>query len=280
MTRHWNEQQEQLAIQWAERAICYTWLHNESANDFNRKKQYIGIPNILTSSMAGIGNAYAFSSSPPVWIQVGNMITTSTAAFLATLNSFLKYAELAESHRNMSKEFAIYSRAIATQLSFPNVDRENPKEFLIKYQQSFDDLIAKAPHIPDHIIKRFTKTKIYEDESFAKPLIVNALEPVVAHESMASQHQHLEHSPTSSYLPKTTSRTVTSPLTLFRRTANEVKTIGDISRRLSQDLSAMGETLEMDSLKLPRTGSVPVILNVPSVSDSDSDSGSTFYSGQ
>lgn len=254
MPRAWNEEQEHLAIQWGERAAGYMWLHNEASNDYSKKKQYIGIPTILISALASAGSVSTINSKPPLSLQIVNGVTTFGTVLLATLNNFLKYAELAEAHRNMSKEFSVYTRAIATQLSFPTADREAPKDFLSKYQQIFDDLIAKAPHIPDHIIKSFRET--FTDPSIAQPLIVNALAPIVAYESSSNQdHNNLN---------TTVSQ---SPISVFRRSAQKVKTIGDISRRLSQDLSVLAS--HQETLDVPLD---VVVLDVPSAPASEESS--------
>jgi len=271
-TTHWNEEQEQLAIQWGERAAGYMWLHNEASNDYSRKRQYIGIPTIVVSSLASAGNVSTINSKPPLALQIVNGVTSFATVLLATLNNFLKYAELAESHRNMSKEFSTYTRAIATQLSFPTADRDHPKDFLNKYQQIFDDLIAKAPHIPDNVITKFSQT--FQDDSIAKPLIVNALAPIVAYESTSNRHHHHHHNS-----PDTSNQSSQSPMSVFRRTARKVRTINELSRRLSQDLSVLEGTLGTP-IDITETVDIPldtVVINVDqdsagSVSSSSSES--------
>ncbi len=245
---HWNDEQVNLAIQWGERAAGYMWLHNEASNDYSRKKQYIGIPTIIISSLASVGSVATINSNPPLTLQILNGVTTFATVLLATLNNFLQFAEIAESHRNMSKEFSTYSRAISTQLSFPSSDRDNPKEFLNKYQHIFDDLIAKAPHIPDKIIKRFNLT--FNDNSIAKPLIVNSLTPIVAYES----HSNGE-SPDGSNQDET--------ISVFKRSVQQI-----ICRRRSVNLG-IREAMDDVYHERPLGKTYPAIKRRPSIGTLD-----------
>ena len=49
----WTKQQEQLLVQWAEKASGYAWLHTRCVNYFRHRNLYISIPASIFGYIAG-----------------------------------------------------------------------------------------------------------------------------------------------------------------------------------------------------------------------------------
>ena len=53
MKKQWTDEQEQLLINWAEKASGYSWMHNKSIQYFRRLSLYISIPASIFGYLAG-----------------------------------------------------------------------------------------------------------------------------------------------------------------------------------------------------------------------------------
>ena len=49
----WTKQQEQLLVQWGEKASGYAWLHTRCVNYFRHRNLYISIPASIFGYIAG-----------------------------------------------------------------------------------------------------------------------------------------------------------------------------------------------------------------------------------
>ena len=52
----WSYQHERILIEWADKAICYRWLHLESHRSYSFKNRWFTIPVIIMSTLTGTAN--------------------------------------------------------------------------------------------------------------------------------------------------------------------------------------------------------------------------------
>ena len=52
----WSIQHEKILVEWADKAICYRWLHSTSHNSFASKARWFTIPVIIMSTLTGTAN--------------------------------------------------------------------------------------------------------------------------------------------------------------------------------------------------------------------------------
>ena len=112
----WTIEQERLLAEWAEKAKCFRWLHNRSEKSYRSKNYAFTIPVIILSTLTGTAN-FAMDSFVPDESKPLAMATVGSvnifAGILSTLQNFLRYAELMESHRLCEVQWSKFGRNIA-----------------------------------------------------------------------------------------------------------------------------------------------------------------------
>ena len=101
----WTKEQEFLLAEWAEKASCYRWLHGRAEKKYRRSNYAFTIPVIIMSTLTGTAN-FAMDSFVPEEHKKTAMAAVGGvnifAGIISTLQNFLRYAELMESHRSIS----------------------------------------------------------------------------------------------------------------------------------------------------------------------------------
>lgn len=175
----WSEEHEHILVDWADKAMCYRWLHSQANNKFANLSRWFTIPVIIISTLTGTAN-FAQDRVSSDYIPVFVMIVGSLniiAGIISTVSQFLKINELNESHRVSSIAWDKFYRNIKIELA------KNPKERIpvgqmIKLaKEEFDRLMETSPVIQTDIINKFTKTFKDKDtfKAIKKPEICDDL---------------------------------------------------------------------------------------------------------
>ncbi len=156
----WTPEHEPIFVEWADKAICYRWLHSKSHNNYSTLNTMFTIPVIIMSTLTGTAN-FAQDRIPSEYVGIYTMIIGSInilAGILTTIQQFLKISELNEAHRVSSIAWSKFSRNIKVELAKSPIER-TPVIQLIKHsKEEFDRLIETSPTVSDKIIKLFIKT--------------------------------------------------------------------------------------------------------------------------
>ena len=174
--KEWTLEQEELLAEWAEKAACYRWLHNKSEKYYRVRNYAFTIPVIILSTLTGTANFAMDSFVPEEQKKMAMGIVGGVnifAGILSTLQNFLRYAELMESHRSISVSWSKFSRNIAVELALDTKRRKHAGDFLKICRAEFDRLIEQAPSVDDSIIKEFN-TK-FKGIDIIRPEICNGL---------------------------------------------------------------------------------------------------------
>jgi len=174
--KDWTLEQEELLAEWAEKAACYRWLHNKSEKYYRVRNYSFTIPVIILSTLTGTANFAMDSFIPDDYKKMAMGIVGGVnifAGILSTLQNFLRYAELMESHRSISVSWSKFSRNIAVELALDTKRRKHAGDFLKICRAEFDRLIEQAPSVDDSIIKEFNKK--FKEIDIIKPEICNGL---------------------------------------------------------------------------------------------------------
>jgi len=172
----WTSAQEQLLAEWSEKATCYRWLHSRSEKSYRTKNYSFTIPVIILSTLTGTANFAMDSFVPEEHKQIAMACVGGVnifAGILSTLQNFLRYAELMESHRLCEVQWSKFGRNIAVELALDPKRRKPANDFLKVCRAEYDRLIEQSPPIDDHIIKQF-KTN-FKSVDIRKPDICNGL---------------------------------------------------------------------------------------------------------
>jgi hypothetical protein len=157
----WTPEQEELLAEWSEKATCYRWLHSRSEKRYRCRNYTFTIPVIILSTLTGTAN-FAMDSFVPEENKKVAMASVGAvnifAGILSTLQNFLRYAELMESHRLSEVQWSKFGRNIAVELALDPKRRKPANDFLKVCRAEFDRLIEQSPAIDDPIVNQFKKS--------------------------------------------------------------------------------------------------------------------------
>ena len=97
----WTKDHEKILIDWADKAMCYRWLHSKSNYKLSKINTYFTIPVIVMSTITGTAN-FAADRVPEDYRGYYSMIIGGVnifAGIITTIQQFLKIGELNEAHR-------------------------------------------------------------------------------------------------------------------------------------------------------------------------------------
>jgi hypothetical protein len=179
----WTPDHENILIEWADKAMCYRWLHSRANSMYSSLNAWYTIPVIVISTLTGTAN-FAQERVP---IEYQNYFTMVVGGFnilagiITTIQQFLKITQLNESHRVSSIAWDKFYRNIKIELAKHPSERIDPKHMLKMSKEEFDRLIETSPAIPDKILKQF-KTNFRNHETYNKinkPEICDILIPTI-----------------------------------------------------------------------------------------------------
>jgi len=173
----WTSAQEELLAEWSEKATCFRWLHSRSEKSYRFKNYSYTIPVIILSTLTGTANFAMDSFVPEENKQIAMACVGGVnifAGILSTLQNFLRYAELMESHRLCEVQWSKFGRNIAVELALDPARRKPADDFLKVCRAEYDRLIEQSPPIDDPIINQFKRN--FKNTDIRKPDICNGLD--------------------------------------------------------------------------------------------------------
>lgn len=179
----WKEEQEDILKEWAEKAMCYRWLHHRSHMKYRKKNMLYTIPVIVISTLTGTAN-FALDRFDEASRQIAVMIIGGlnlTAGIISTVAQFLKISEINEGHRVASIAWDKFYRNVKLELSKSPKDRRHPGEMLKLSKEEYDRLIETSPMIQEDVIRQFKRSfnlKELKNEDIRLPEILDELESV------------------------------------------------------------------------------------------------------
>lgn len=174
----WSRELEELLALWADKALCYRWLHDLAEKKFTRLNQTIQIPVIILSTVTGALNVGISSVFPESMKQYANISLGGVSlitGIISTIGNFLRYAQNMEGHRVASIQWSKFHRNIAAEIAIHPDQRQNSKKFFTIHRAELDRLVEQSPSIPTDIVEHFEKR--FSKVDISKPEICNILEP-------------------------------------------------------------------------------------------------------
>jgi hypothetical protein len=168
----WAPEHEEILIEWADKAMCYRWLHSKSNALYSYLNALYTIPVIIISTLTGTAN-FAQERVP---IQYQNLFVMTVGGFnilagiISTIQQFLKIAQLNESHRVGGIAWDKFYRNIKIELAKHPHERKDVTKFIDFCKEEYDRLMETSPSIPEHIITQFKKT--FKDSDTYKKIIL------------------------------------------------------------------------------------------------------------
>lgn len=155
----WEAHHETIFIDWADKASCYSWLHNKSQLKYQRKRNMFTIPVIIMSTLTGTAN-FALERVPVEYqdnclIAIGSI--NILAGIITTISQFLKINEFTESHRVAAIAWDKFYRNIRLELIKAPEERTDVTYFMKNARDEFDRLMETSPNLDKDIIHVFKK---------------------------------------------------------------------------------------------------------------------------
>jgi len=177
----WSPDHENILIEWADKAMCYRWLHSKANSMYNSLNAWYTIPVIVISTLTGTAN-FAQERVPLDYQNYFTMIVGGfniLAGIITTVQQFLKITQLNESHRVSSIAWDKFYRNIKIELAKHPSERIDPKLMLKTGKEEFDRLIETSPNVPDKILKQFKNNFVNHElyDKINKPEICDILIP-------------------------------------------------------------------------------------------------------
>lgn len=289
----WSPGHEKILIDWADKAMCYRWLHARSHQRFSKINTYFTIPVIVMSTLTGTAN-FAQDRVPEYYrgyYSMGVGFVNILAGIITTIQQFLKISELNEGHRVSAIAWDKFYRKIKVELSKPIQERQNITGFLKNCTEEFDRLMETSPIIQKNIIQLFQSTfsgrkmTDQQKESFLKlkkPEICDSLESVQLSlykqdvgEKLKTNYKKLltdvvtnNANDSAEELENKRGLLIEEFVTLFESEMMRKPTLNELYSNLISDNTQIDkEILNVYWYKLNRNDSVA--LNVDSVNDND-----------
>jgi hypothetical protein len=177
----WSTEHENILIEWADKAMCYRWLHSKSNMLFSRLNAWYTIPVIVISTLTGTAN-FAQERVPLEYQNAFAMVVGGfniMAGIITTIQQFLKITQMNEAHRVSSIAWDKFYRNIKIELAKHPNERIDARQMLKMSKEEFDRLMETSPIIPEQIIGQF-KSNFSHSEDFKKiikPEICDTLIP-------------------------------------------------------------------------------------------------------
>ena len=153
----WGEDHENILVEWADKAMCYRWLHSKCRDAYYKANTLFTIPVIIMSTIAGTANfaQKQFSESILPYAVMGIGAINLLAGILTTIQQFLKISELNEAHRVATIAWDKFYRNIKVELSKSPTERVPVSHILKHSKEEYDRLMETCPQISEDVVREF-----------------------------------------------------------------------------------------------------------------------------
>ena len=155
--QEWKGEHETILVEWADKAMCYRWLHGKSHQEYSKTNAWYTIPVIIMSTLTGTANfaqdRFPEDIKPLAQMSIGAV--NIFAGILTTIAQFLKIGELNEAHRVSSISWDKFYRNIKVELAKSRDERMHVGHMLKMSKEEYDRLMETSPSINENVIKQF-----------------------------------------------------------------------------------------------------------------------------
>ena len=164
-TEKWESEHDQILVDWADKAMCYRWLHNRENEKYSRKNMWFTIPVIVISTITGTAN-FAQEHFPEHRSTMSMVIGSFNivAAIITTVSQFLKIAEVNEAHRVATISWDKFYRNVRLTLTRNPCERMPVAHQLKAVKEEFDRMMELSPPISSKVVQEFQATFSHKPE--------------------------------------------------------------------------------------------------------------------
>jgi len=155
----WTVEHEAILFEWADKAMCYRWLHSRANMLYSTLNAWYTIPVIVISTLTGTAN-FAQDRVPLEYQSYYVMVVGGfniLAGIITTIQQFLKITQLNEAHRVSGIAWDKFYRNVKIELAKHPSERTPVTQMIKLCKEEFDRLMETSPVIPDKIVESFKK---------------------------------------------------------------------------------------------------------------------------
>jgi len=174
---YWKPEEENIIKQWADKALCYQWMHSRCREIYQRKNALYTIPVIIISTVTGTANFAQdrFSDDIKPYVVMGIGSLSIIAGIVTTISQFLQISELNEGYRAAAISWNKLHNNLKTLLSRHPLDRITPNQALKLYKDEYEYLCETSPPITKKVQSQFN-SKFKNNLELTKPEICSKLD--------------------------------------------------------------------------------------------------------
>ncbi len=165
----WTVEHEAILIEWADKAMCYRWLHSRANMLYSTLNAWYTIPVIIISTLTGTAN-FAQDRVPLEYQSYYVMVVGGfniLAGIITTIQQFLKITQLNEAHRVSGIAWDKFYRNVKIELAKHPSERTPVTQMIKLCKEEFDRLMETSPVIPDKIVESF-KSHFQNSDNYVK----------------------------------------------------------------------------------------------------------------
>lgn len=175
----WTVEHEHILAEWADKAMCYRWLHARANMLYSYLNALYTVPCIIISTLAGTAN-FAQARIPIKYQAMFAMFVGGiniAGGIISTIQQFLKITQLNEAHRVSTISWDKFYRNIKIELAKHPNERIHVSHMIKMAKEEYDRLMETSPMIPDKIIMEFKRNFEKSDDyaKISKPEICDVL---------------------------------------------------------------------------------------------------------
>ncbi|MCU0735876.1 MAG: SLATT domain-containing protein [Methylotetracoccus sp.] len=141
-------EQRNLLRSWRQELRIMMQTHDDLSTRIRRLNYILGIPMIVFALVVA---SYVFATirhDSTFWLEMAIGLMAVVTAILGALQTFLKYSEQAEHHRNASARYQALFNAMDQSLAFPPQKEQDLSDWCDKLRDRWDELNLEAPSVP------------------------------------------------------------------------------------------------------------------------------------
>jgi len=148
-----DEKARELIADWFRRVRESQHVHYACANHFSRLNYILGIPTIVITSVVGTAVFVSLEKQDIADYKILVGLLSMLAAVLASLQTFLGFAERSEKHRLAGAGYAAVRRHVELLATFPPADEEL-EQSLMDIKNEMDSLAKSSPEVPRAVVRQ------------------------------------------------------------------------------------------------------------------------------
>lgn len=144
----------ELILEWHAGIRINVLAHYECAKQFENQHQLLGYPTVILSAITGTTYVSTLNDSANSWARSAAVLLSLAVTVLVSLQTFLRYAERAEKHKDAATEFGKLRRELEQIIANVPEAGKISEDQMESVRVKWGELSTHAPSIPNKIYTR------------------------------------------------------------------------------------------------------------------------------